>query len=234
MKILIVEDNPRLSARMQQQLQKWYVVEVARSGDEALERTAKQAFDAILLDLGLPDIPGLEVCRQIRLVNTHTPILIVSGLDTPTSKVELLESGADDYITKPFDPPELRARINALQRRALRNPSVSLLTIGDLVLNPASRQVTRAGQPITLRRKEYDILEYLVRHPDHVMSREMIVHHAWPITTTTWTGSVDVHIKQLRDKVDRPFSYPLIKTSYGVGYMVVTPLDTKLLERSAP
>lgn len=223
MKILIIEDNPRLSARMKQQLQKWYVIETASSGDEALRFVASGPFDSILLDLGLPDTPGLEVCRQIRQLNDQTPILIVTGVDSTESRVTLLNSGADDYITKPFDVAELRARINSLIRRSSRGAVSPTIIIDDLIIDPASRKVTRANIPITLRRKEFDILEYLAIHAGHIMSREMIIHHAWPVTSSGWTGSVDVHIKQLRDKVDRPFAYPLIKTSYGVGYTIEAP-----------
>jgi len=223
MKILVIEDNPRLSIRIKQQLQKWYIVEVASTGDEALERVASDSFDLALLDLGLPDISGLDVCKQIRRINSSLPILILTGVDTTSSRVELLDSGADDYMAKPFDVSELRARINALARRQLRNSSTPLLSVGDLTLNPSKRHVERSGSTISLRRKEFDILEYLMRNVGRVLSREMIVNHAWPVTSNTWSGSVDVHIKQLRDKVDRPFSYPLIKTSYGVGYMVDLP-----------
>ena len=232
MKILVIEDNPRLSTRMKQLLQKWYVIEIAHSGDQAIRCAATQNFDVILLDLGLPDISGLEVCRQIRLIDTSTPILVLTGIDTTESKVELLEQGADDYLAKPFDPAELRARINALGRRRKNAPSVPLLRVGDLTLDPAKRQVTRNDVVIPLRRKEFDILEYLVRHAGRVLSREMIINHAWPLTSTTWSGSVDVHIKQLRDKIDRPFAYPLIKTSYGVGYMVEVPSNNQSKERN--
>jgi len=227
MKLLVIEDNPRLTARIKQQLQRWYIVEVAHTGDEGLRLVSSSPFDLILLDLGLPDTPGLEVCRQIRQLTTHTPILVVTGVDTTESKVDLLDAGADDYITKPFDLSELRARINALARRGDRSASIPLVTVGDLTIDPASRKVARSNIPISLRRKEFDILEYLARNVGRVLSRQMIINHAWPTTSTSWTGSVDVHIKQLRDKVDKPFSYPLIKTSYGVGYMVDIPPDIR-------
>lgn len=223
MKLLIIEDNPRLSKRMKQQLQKWYVIEVAQTGDEGLRLASTDIFDLIMLDLGLPDTPGLVVCQQIRAVSRDTPILVVTGIDTTASRVELLEAGADDYITKPFDPLELTARINALMRRRKRGENIALITIGDLEINPARRTVNRAGIPITLRKKEFDILEYLASHAGSVVPRHMIINHAWPVTSKGWVGSIDVHIKQLRDKVDKPFSYPIIKTSYGIGYMVDIP-----------
>jgi DNA-binding response OmpR family regulator len=227
MKLLIIEDNPRLSEKMKQQLQKWYIVEIANSGDEGLRLVSTKSFDIVLLDLGLPDIPGIEVCKQIRQLTSETPILVITGIDTTESRVDLLDNGADDYITKPFDLSELRSRIGALARRSLRSKSIPLLKVGDLVIDPASRKVMRDNTSIYLRKKEFDILEYLVVNTGRVLSRQMIINHAWPVTTTSWTGSVDVHIKQLRDKVDRPFSYPLIKTSYGVGYMVDLPIGIK-------
>jgi len=223
MKVLVIEDNPRLAVRIKEQLRKWYIVETALSGDEGLHNVASDSFDIVLLDLGLPNTTGLEVCKQIRLLSNDLPILIVTGIDSTESRVELLDSGADDYITKPFDISELRARINALARRRVRSESTDIITIGDLVINPSKRNVIRSGQNITLRRKEFDILEYLASHPGRVMSRQMIINHAWASTSTSWTGSVDVHIKQLRDKVDKPFAYPLIKTSYGVGYYINIP-----------
>lgn len=227
MKILVIEDNPRLASRIKQQLGKWYLVELALSGDDGLQNITSGSPDIVLLDLGLPDTPGLEVCKQIRLISKDIPILVVTGIDTVESRVELLDSGADDYITKPFNIPELRSRINALARRRIRNISIETITIGDLIIDPSSRRVERSGSQIELRKKEFDILEYLASHPGRVMSRQMIINHAWSSTSASWTGSVDVHIKQLRDKVDRPFSYPLIKTSYGVGYMIDTPRPIK-------
>jgi len=183
-------------------------------------------FDAVLLDLGLPDMNGLEVCRRLRKISPDMPILIITGVDDISSKVELLDAGADDYLTKPFDAQELRARINALIRRRPRLPSISAVTAGDLKLDPSKRTVARAGVPITLRRKEFDILEYLVINKGRVLTRDMIVSHAWTSTSSSWTGSVDVHIKHLRDKVDKPFDYPLIKTVYAVGYMLDVPSET--------
>lgn len=227
MKILIIEDNPRLAERIKNQLQKWYIVELAQSGTEGIQAVSANSFDLILLDLGLPDMTGLEVCKHLRDISTDVPILVVTGVDTTLSRVELLDTGADDYITKPFEPSELIARINALSRRRSRSAVQPLIIVGNLIINPASRKVERDGKPITLRRKEFDILEYLAINKGRVMSRQMIINHAWSSTSSSWIGSVDVHIKQLRDKIDKPFSYPLIKTSYGVGYMVEVPTETK-------
>jgi len=230
MKILIIEDNPRLIDRLKRQLGKWYIVEVAESGDKGLQLVATNMFDIALLDLGLPDAPGLEVCKQIRKISRDLPILVVTGIDTIESRVDLLENGADDYITKPFEIAEMHARINALARRRARNEQNSTISVGDLTIDPARRIVVRDGVEVRLRRKEFDILEYLASHPGRVMSRQNIINHAWVSTSTSWTGSVDVHIKQLRDKIDKPFAYPLIKTSYGLGYMIEVTKKTARVE----
>lgn len=223
MKILAIEDNPILADRLKTQLQKHAVVELAQSGTQALQLLVQYTYDLIVLDLGLPDMPGIEVCKHIRTITSDTPILVLTGIDTVSSRVSLLDTGADDYLTKPFEPAELIARINALARRRKRHTADSLITVGDLVINTSSRTVTRRGVDITLRKKEFDILEYLAMNKGRVMPRQLIINHAWPSTASSWIGSVDVHIKQLRDKVDKPFSEPLIKTSYGVGYIIDEP-----------
>jgi DNA-binding response OmpR family regulator len=229
-KILIIEDNPRLSERIKHHLQKQYLVEVARTGDEAIVIASSQTIDLILLDLGLPDMKGLEVCQKIRELGVVAPILVLTGIDLVEHKVELLNAGADDYMTKPFESSELKARIHALERRRHRQPPEETLRISDLTLDPSTRTVVRAGVPIMLRRKEFDILEYLIKHKGRVLSRQMIINHAWVSTTVAWTGSVDVHIKQLRDKVDKQFQQKLIKTTYGVGYSIS---DTQTSELAA-
>lgn len=218
MKLLVIEDNPRLAGRLRQQLGRWYTVDIANSGDKGLQHITSCSYDCILLDLGLPDAPGLDICKQIRVITKEAPILVVTAIDTTASRVSLLENGADDYITKPFDFLELQARINTLLRRRARADDTPLIIIGDLTIDPARRTVVRGSASVTLRRKEFDILEYLALNPGRVMSRENIINHAWSSTSSGWVGSVDVHIKQLRDKIDKPFSYPLIKTIYGLGY----------------
>ena len=227
MKVLVIEDNPRLADRIKNLLHKHWLVDVAFSGDEAISAATSQAIDVILLDLGLPDMNGLEVCKKLRELNVDCPILVLTGVDDKLSKVELLTAGADDYMTKPFDPGELKARITALSRRRMREPFQEKLYVADLVLDPGKRTVMRNGTPIDLRKKEFDILEYLLKNKGRVLSRQMIINHAWTSTSATWTGSVDVHIKQLRDKVDKPFPIHLIKTSYGVGYSIDIPNDLR-------
>lgn len=227
MKILIIDDNERLALRTKERLQKWYVVEIAHTGEDGLQALASSSFDLILLDLGLPGLTGNEVCIQIKKFWPETAVLVVSGEDSTASKVNLLTTGADDYITKPFEIQELHARIRALLRRKHSSVYREKIVIGSLEIDPNTRTVTRNGLPIELRRKEFNILEYLCLNPGRVLTREMIVHQAWPASSGSWTGSVDVHIKQIRDKVDKPFDDPLIKTVYGLGYMVEIPVILK-------
>lgn len=220
MKLLLIEDNRTLADSLKKQLGKSFVVDTVRTGEEGLQRALAGGQDIIILDLSLPDKSGYDVCRSIRLSQVSTPIIILTGAADVTSRVTLLNAGADDYLTKPFSVAELRARLGALLRRAPTAISSEIFKIHDLVVDPHRRRVERAGTPITLRRKEFDILEYLVRNRGRPVTRSMILDHAWDGTKDTWNNTVDVHIKHLRDKVDRPFGSPLIKTAYGIGYMI--------------
>ncbi len=220
MKILLIEDNRSLAESLKRQLGKNFIVEMANSGEEGLQLALAGGQDVIILDLSLPDMSGYDICRTIRLSNVHTPVLILTGADDIASRVALLNAGADDYVTKPFSIAELKARLGALLRRAPAAYSTNILTIQDLVIDPNRRRVERSGIAIDLRRKEFDILEYLARNRGRPVTRAMILDHAWDGTKDTWNNTVDVHIKHLRDKVDRPFGAPLIKTAYGIGYMI--------------
>src|SRR5262249_38783942 len=150
----------------------------------------------------------------------HTPILVLTGIDDLNSRVALLNAGADDYVTKPFSIAELKARLGAILRRAPNSYNSSVLSVQDLTIDSERRPVERRGVVIALRRKEFDILEYLVRNSGRPVTRAMILDHVWDGTKDAWNNTVDVHIKHLRDKVDRPFDAPLIKTAYGIGYMI--------------
>jgi two-component system OmpR family response regulator len=168
----------------------------------------------------LPDMAGYDICKDIRSSGSEVPILILTGNKDLGSRVGMLNAGADDYLVKPFSVAELRARLNALLRRAPAKFGPDMLAVQDLVLDPNRREVERGGKRITLRRKEFDILEYLVRNKGRAVTRSMIFDHVWESTSEKWSNTVDVHIKYLRDKIDRPFAVPLIKTAYGVGYMI--------------
>lgn len=220
MKLLVVEDNPRLAERIKRKLHDIYSIDAVETGRDALEKIREVDYGVVVLDLGLPDISGYEVCKRIRDIGLDTPILILTGVDDMNSRVQLLDCGADDYLTKPFDSNELRARIAALGRRRSRRPPRSILTYQDVIIDRDRRIVTRKGMTIALRRKEFDILEYLVDNNGRVLTREMIMNHVWDGDKVGWTSTVDVHIKHLRDKIDRPFEFPIIQTAYGLGYRV--------------
>lgn len=220
MKLLIVEDNKNLLERIKKQLDKLYIIDTAQTGTEAIEKSTDPSYAVILLDLGLPDMSGHTVCKRIREKGIETPILVLTGVDEMTTRVELLNSGADDYVTKPFNSNELRARITALSRRSPLRYKSAVIAYKDLVIDPDKREVYRQGVAVPLRRKEFDILEYLVNNNGRVLTREMIINHAWDSSKTSWNSTVDVHIKHLRDKIDRPFNSSLIKTAYGLGYRV--------------
>jgi DNA-binding response OmpR family regulator len=220
MKILVIEDNEGLAKRIRRMLQKTYVVDIAPTGSEGAAQAEALRYEVILLDLGLPDMHGLEVCKAIRRNGVQTPILILTGVNDLQSRVQLLNHGADDYLSKPFNGEELVARIAALARRQPQLHIENILELDDLQINVSRREVRRSGVLIPLRRKEFEILHYLVANQGRAVSRQMILDHAWENTKDRWNNSVDVHIKRLRDKIDRPFPKPLIKTAYGIGYMV--------------
>jgi len=220
MKLLLIEDNRTLAEGLKKQLGKSFVVDSVRTGEEGLQRALAGGQDIIILDLSLPDKNGYDICRAIRLAQVGTPILILTGASDVTSRVTLLNAGADDYLTKPFSVAELKARLGALLRRPPANFSAEVFRVQDLTVDPYRRRVERGGVPIALRRKEFDILEYLVRNRGRPVTRSMILDHAWDGTKDAWNNTVDVHIKHLRDKIDRPFETPLIKTAYGIGYMI--------------
>lgn len=220
MKILIIEDNRTLADSLKRHLGKTFVVDICRNGEEGAKHAAAGNHSLIILDLHLPDMHGRDVCIALREAGVTIPILILTAEADIPQRVALLNAGADDYVTKPFSMAELRARLNALLRRSPTIAGAGVLRIQDLTVDPARRQVVRSGVTIPLRRKEFDILEYLVRNRGQAVSRASIVDHAWDTGKETWHNTVDVHIKHLRDKIDRPFKKSLIKTAYGIGYMI--------------
>lgn len=221
MKLLVIDDNQALVRSLKDFLDKTIVVSSAATAKEGLWRACTEECDIIVLDVMLPDGLGTDVCREIRAADITTPIIALSGVTDVKTRVELLNIGADDYLMKPFSLLELRARIFAQLRRTSNNgTNGTLLTAGDLTLDLASRHVQRAGKEINLRRKEFDILAYLLRNQGQVVTRSMIFDHVWESDKDYWHNTIDVHIKRLRDKIDRPFKEPLIRTAYGVGYVL--------------
>lgn len=220
MKILYIDDNRLLIDGVKKLLDTQYIVDSACTGNDGIEKARTVQYCAILLDLGLPDINGYEICKELRRANIGTPILILSVQKDPLIMVKLLNCGADDYLTKPFNGEVLKARIAALLRRGKELCDEKIIEVSDLTVNVTRRQVWRAGVKISLRRKEFDILEYLITNHGRTLTRTMILNHVWESGTESWNNTVDVHIKHLRDKIDRPFGKSLIRTAYGVGYMV--------------
>jgi len=220
MKLLVIDDNIALVRSLKDFLGRDFVIDTAKTAKDGLRQAMTDSCDIIVLDLGLPDGSGNEVCQRIRAAHITTPLLVLSGVSNVQSRVDLLNSGADDYLVKPFSLAELRARLHALTRRIPTEYGNTTLTYGDLVMDLGKRQVHRSGKEIILRRKEFDILEYLIRNKGQAVTRTMIFNHVWESNKDRWHNTVDVHIKHLRDKVDRPFDTPLIKTAYGIGYVL--------------
>ena len=223
MRILIVEDDPDLAGFIQKGLrEERYAVDRAQEGEEGLLMASTTPYDLIILDVMLPKLDGLTVCRRLRTTGNKTPILFLTARGAVEDRVSGLNMGADDYLAKPFAFAELLARARALIRRTGVGQTPRL-TVADLEVDPVAHRVWRAGRDITLTNKEYALLEYLLRNPDRVLTRTAIIEHVWDIHYDGMTNIVDVHIRALRAKVDRDFSPPLIQTVRGVGYVLKTP-----------
>jgi len=219
-RILIIEDEPGIALALYKSLnQSEYKVDTAKTGSNGLKKANSKNFDLVLLDLGLPDMSGKTICRQLRDDGFSGSIIILTAESSVTSKVSLFDAGANDYLTKPFSIDELQARIRVCLRQPFDEaPEKTVLVTALLRLDSSTRSVERDGQTIQLRRKEFALLEYLMKHAGTAVTRTSLMNYAWAGGEESWTNTVDVHIKHLRDKIDRPFSRPLIKTVHGVGY----------------
>jgi len=223
MRILLVEDNHRLSDSLRMILQDdGYAVDTAYDGLDGEEMGLMPGYDVIILDIMLPGKDGIEVCRELRNRRVSTPILMLTARDALEDRVTGLDSGADDYLIKPFEMDELRARIRALLRRETPEKS-GTLRIADLELDPATHAVRRAGQPIELTAKEFSLLEYLMRHPQRLITREMAEEHLWNYDHVIASNVVDVYIRRLRRKIDDPSPVKLLETVRGAGYRLRMP-----------
>lgn len=218
-KLLLVDDDRNIARALALALRGDYDVDIIFNGEQALSRANSGTYALIVLDLNLPDIAGLNVCCQLRDRGLDCPILILTGENEVLTKINLLDAGANDYLTKPFSLGELKARLRALLRNTmpdLRMPRQ--LTAGSLLLDRRTHAVLRDGIPINLRRKEFALLECLMQHAGSVVTRAALIRHGWQGAEEPWTNTVDVHIKYLRDKLDRPFDTHVIQTVHGLGY----------------
>ncbi len=223
MRILVVEDNRRLNNSLKTSLEEdGYAVDAAYDGEDGEEFALAAPYDLILLDVMLPKKDGFSLCRDLRQQGINAPILMLTARDTVDDRVDGLDSGADDYLVKPFSMHELRARLRALLRRNQAEKTAEL-QVGDLVMDPANHRVQRGGIPIDLTPREFAILEYLMRSPNRILTRELIEAHVWNFDFVSGSNVVDVYIRRLRRKIDDPFDVKLLETVRGVGYRLLPP-----------
>jgi two-component system OmpR family response regulator len=218
MRILVVEDQPKMARLLDRALtEHGHHVEVAGTGEDAVALATVAEYDAVLLDVMLPDADGFTVCRRLRSRGVWAPVLMVTARASVRDRVEGLDAGADDYLTKPFSLDELLARLRAVVRRgAGERPTV--LQVGDLTLDPATKRVHRAGREVDLSAREAALLEVFMRHPDQVLSRDQLLDRAWHADYESRSNVVDVYVRYLREKIDRPFGRSSLLTVRGLGY----------------
>ncbi|NMB01589.1 MAG: response regulator transcription factor [Firmicutes bacterium] len=219
-KILIIEDEEKFARFVEMELTyEGYEVSKAHHGRTGLEMAESGDYDLVLLDVMLPGLSGMEVLRRLRRTSS-VPVIMLTARDSVMDKVSGLDSGADDYITKPFAIEELLARIRTVLRKAPARTNANLLQASDLILDPASRQVTVRGTPVDLTKREFDLLQYLLENKGLVLSREMILENVWGFDFEGETNAVDVYVRFLRGKIDEVFDLKLISTVRGVGYVI--------------
>jgi DNA-binding response OmpR family regulator len=225
MKILLIEDDPRVSELIIRSLtEQGFSITHAIDGKEGRRLALHQVFDIIITDILLPQINGLELCRELKRLVSDTPILMLTALGTTDDKIEGFDAGADDYLVKPFEMRELVARIRALAKRSQKhNDSQSaILNYADLELNLFTKRVTRGGNDIQLTPKEFNLLAFMLKHPERVLSRAEIAENVWDTHFDTGTNFIDVYINYLRKKIDKPANQKLIHTKSGMGFILKT------------
>ena len=222
MKLLIVEDEPKVSAFLNQGLsEQGFETDVVYDGQMALKMAQRNTYGLILLDIIIPYINGIELCKRIKEIHPNVPIIMLTALGTTDDKLTGFDAGADDYLVKPFEFKELLARIRALLKRSTGQPSVSnKIKVADLELDLDKKRASRNAKVIELTAKEFSLLEYLMRHKGRVISRAEIAEHVWEVTFDTGTNVVDVYVNLLRKKVDKDFDTKLIHTKIGSGYIL--------------
>jgi two-component system, OmpR family, copper resistance phosphate regulon response regulator CusR len=221
-RILVIEDEPKVASFIKKGLdEEDFEVEVAFDGNVGLKKATNDKFDLIILDVNLPYMNGYEICKSLRERNGEVPIIMLTALGTVNDKLEGFDSGADDYLVKPFEFKELLARVRALLKRGFSNlPAGNTLRIADLELNLDTKIVSRSDKKIDLTAKEFQLLEFLMKNKGRVISRAEIAEKVWDITFDTGTNIIDVYINFLRNKVDKKFSPKLIHTQVGMGYIM--------------
>jgi DNA-binding response OmpR family regulator len=218
MRILIAEDNPKLARFMERGLsESAFAVDVARDGSEALERLALNPYDLLILDLGLPEVDGMDVCRRMRAEGSRVLVLMLTARDATADRIAGLDAGADDYLTKPFAFGELLARVRALLRRGAVTAAATL-QVGDLFVDTVSRSATRDGRDLELTTKEFALLEYFARNPGRVIGRADISEHVWNETFDPVSNLIEVYVQRLRRKLGPP---AMLRTRRGAGYVLV-------------
>jgi two-component system, OmpR family, response regulator len=217
-RVLVVEDAARMATLLRRGLEEeGYAVDVVASGEDATHYARMAPYDAIVLDVMLPGMDGFDVCRQMREAGNRTPVLMLTARDSVKDRVSGLDAGADDYLTKPFSFQELFARVRALMRRGpSQRPTV--LEVGDLSLDPARHQVRRGRVEVNLTAKEFALLEYFMRNAGQVLTRSQLIEHAWDFAYEGDSNVLDVYVRYVREKIDRPFGRNSIETVRGVGY----------------
>lgn len=221
MEVLVVEDDPRVARIVERALNEaGHHAETAPDGLDGLARAQTGAFDVIVLDVMLPEMDGLAVCRTMRQQGMRTPVILLTARDAVPDRVRGLDAGADDYLVKPFALEELLARVRALGRRNADGTAEGQIKVGDLILDLTTREAHRSAQTIPLTAKEFSLLRYLMRNAGRVLSKAQITDHVWGYDSEAASNVVEIYIHYLRDKVDRGFARPLIRTVRGVGYVM--------------
>jgi heavy metal response regulator len=220
MRILVVEDEKKVASFIQRGLEgEGFQIDIAGDGEEGVALACKNPYDLILMDVMLPKMDGLTAIRELRTAQIATPVLCLTAKDAVEDIVAGLDSGSDDYLTKPFAFAELLARVRALVRRGTQDRGADI-TYADLRLDPVAHKVWRASKEIELTAKEYALLEYFIRNPEKTLTRNMIAEHVWDYTFDSFTNIIDVYVNYLRKKIDRDFTVKLVHTVRGVGYML--------------
>src|SRR4030081_1994464 len=225
MRILLVEDDALMAQAIKRGLRgAAYAIDVARDGEDALYQASINDYDAVILDVMISKRHGFEVCRELRAQGSRIPVLMLTARDAVEDRIDGLDTGADDYLTKPFEFCELLARLRALLRRG-QDLRPTKIEVGDLEIDTRGQRVKRNGRPIELTTKEYTLLEYLARNAGKVVGREDISEHVWDDTFDPFSKLIEVYINRLRRKIDEPFGVPLIHTRRGAGYELRAPSD---------